>query len=60
MFPAEGVQTSALGHVPDAQELVLAVRQYGLRTRMEQRARHIVVVAATRVYLPGLVDERYK
>lgn len=41
-------------HVPDADGLVLAVADDELLSRMEDDARHIVEVAATRVDLPRL------
>ena len=41
-------------HVPDADGLVLAVADDQLLSRVEDDARHIVKVAATRVDLPRL------
>lgn len=54
MFPPEGVQASPLGHVPDADELVLAVGEDELVSRVEQHAGHVVVVATACVHFPRL------
>ncbi len=43
-----------LGHVPDADALVLRVAEDEFLTRMEKDARHVVVVSPARVHLPRL------
>lgn len=59
MLPTEGVQTRALGHVPDADGLVLTVGDNQLVSRVEQYAGNVVVVPATCVYFPCLSDIQY-
>lgn len=54
VFPAERVEAVALGHVPNADALVFRVGEDQLLARVEQHARHVVVVAAARVHFPSL------
>lgn len=49
----EGLDAGALGHVPDADGLVLRVTEDEVLARVEDRARNIVEVPAARVNLPG-------
>ena len=54
VLPPEGVETGPLGHVPDADALVLAVAEDELLAGVEDGAADVVVVAAAGVHLPGL------
>ena len=53
VLAAEGVQARALRHVPHTHALVLRVAENELLAWMEHGARHVVVVSATSVHLPG-------
>lgn len=54
VFPPKRLQAGPLGHVPDADRLVLRVRENELLARVEEDARHVVVVTAASVDFPGL------
>ena len=53
MFASEGLDSSALSHVPHTDGLVFADRQNEFLTRMEKRAGNVVKVAAHSIDLPG-------
>ena len=55
----ERVQARALRHVPHADRLVLRVGQDQLLPRVEQHARHVVVVATTSVHFPRLRETKH-
>ena len=54
VLASECVEAGALGHVPDADRLVLGVAQNELLLRVEDGARDVVVVAAASVDFPCL------
>ena len=51
------MEAGPLGGVPDPDGLVLRVGEDQVLPRVEDHARHVVVVAATRVNLPGLEQD---
>jgi hypothetical protein len=54
VLAAEGLHADALGHVPHAERLVLAVGDDEVGLGVEEHARDVVHVPAERVDLPGL------
>ena len=55
----ECVQASPLGGVPDPDGLVLRVGEDQVLARVEDHARHVVVVAPARVNLPRLEKDSW-
>ena len=55
----EGVEAGALGGVPDPDGLVLRVGEDEVLPRVEDHARHVVVVATAGVHLPSLKTQRF-
>jgi hypothetical protein len=54
MFPLESLNGSSLGQIPHTNSFVLSARHDQFVFRMEESARDVVRMAATRVDLPSL------
>jgi hypothetical protein len=57
VLASKGIETSAFGKIPYANALVLRIGKNQLLPWVKQYARNVVVMAATSIHFPSLIDK---